>query len=432
MFTDSKLRRSSDEGASALARQFGDALRVADGDIAENVVDEALALGLSPAAVQSTVIAPAMVRVGELWERGVLTIADEHLATAISERTLLRIFLALVSGRAEKPTRERVLLAAVEGQHHVLGLRMVADVLEGAGFDVLNLGADVPVGSLATSVARHEPAVVGLAFGMARDFDKLTDSLAAIHVARPQARIMLGGRAIPPALLNLGYPRVESTVDVVTTVKNLISGPRQALPAALVFLRGGREDTVVGEHERDTTAEGFARAAERAADVTRTHVRRAETFRNLAFRDPLTGLANRRAFEDRIKADGDGTAGALLMIDVDDFKAVNDGQGHDGGDQALRAISRAIRTSVRPGDLAARFGGDEFAVLLPAATPDVARQVAERVRSAVRDCTDPRLSVSIGVSPLLDDVRGALLAADGALYDAKAAGRDCVAVSRAD
>lgn len=234
--TRARLRSSSDEGASTLARQFGDALRVADGDLAERVVEEALALGLSPAAVQSRVIAPAMVRIGELWESGVLTVADEHLATAISERVLLRLFEEIASERTERRTRERVVLAAVEDQHHVLGLRMVADVLEGAGFDVQNLGANVPIASLADFVTCHEPAVVGLAFGIARDIGKLANSLAAIHAARPETRIMLGGRAVPPALWNAGYPRVTSTVDVVTTVEDLIAGPPPAMPAIVEIL----------------------------------------------------------------------------------------------------------------------------------------------------------------------------------------------------
>ena len=88
----------------------------------------------------------AMGRIGELWEHGELTVADEHAATGLSYRALLPLQEPLQI--APPRSRERVVLAAVEGQTHVLGLRMVADVLEGAGFEVLYLGADVPSGAL--------------------------------------------------------------------------------------------------------------------------------------------------------------------------------------------------------------------------------------------------------------------------------------------
>ena len=138
-------RRANDDGAGVLARRFGDVLRVGDGAAAERIVDDALAAGMAPAAIQSLVITPAMIRVGELWESRAIGVADEHLASSISQRALIRLFARLSAGPARPRSRERVLLAAVDGQRHVLGLRMVADVLEDAGFDVLDLGESVPV-----------------------------------------------------------------------------------------------------------------------------------------------------------------------------------------------------------------------------------------------------------------------------------------------
>lgn len=157
-------RRAADIRTSGLAGLFGDVLCAGDGHAAERVVDDALASGLAPEAVQSLVIGPAMVRIGELWQSRVIGVADEHLATSISQRALLRLFEKISASRVRPGSRERVVLAAVEGQHHVLGLRMVADVLEGAGFDVLYLGEDVPVASLRAFVAQHRPGVVGLSF----------------------------------------------------------------------------------------------------------------------------------------------------------------------------------------------------------------------------------------------------------------------------
>jgi methanogenic corrinoid protein MtbC1 len=229
------MRRASDNGASALARRFGDALRVADGAVAEEVVEEALGLGIAPEVVQCSVIAPALVRIGELWERRVLGVADEHLATAISERALRPLFQAMSANRAGTRTRERVMLAAVEDQDHVLGLRMVADVLGAAGFDVDNLGADVPVERLRAFLADHKPAVVGFSYGIANGVRSLARSIQAVHELAPDARIMLGGRAVPPGLWDGGYPRVSSTVDVIAVVEDLIAGPPQR-PLPLVDL----------------------------------------------------------------------------------------------------------------------------------------------------------------------------------------------------
>lgn len=112
------------------------------------------------------------------------------------------------------------------------------------------------------------------------------------------------------------------------------------------------------------------------------------------------------------------------MIDVDAFKLVNDGLGHAAGDLVLHAIGHAISNSIRPGDLAARIGGDEFAVLLPGTTPADACVVADRICAAVALCADPPVSISVGVAAVSSDARGALLAADTALSGAKRAGRD--------
>jgi MerR family transcriptional regulator, light-induced transcriptional regulator len=426
------LRRAAEARASTLARRFGDVLIVGDRVEAERIVDESLAAGMAPVAIQALVITPAMVRIGELWEAQVISVADEHLATSISHMALIRLFEALSEGRVRRRSRQRVLLAAVSRQHHVLGLRMVADALEGAGFDVIYLGEDVPADSLEAVLRRHRPAVVGLAFGIAGDTRPLADAIATVHATDPEIRIMLGGRAVPPGFEASDYPVVASSMDVVDAVDALLAGPVQALPALVGRLRSGGSAAAAPPDlvdAPDATAEALARAAEQAVDIAREHVRRAEAYRQPAFSDQLTGLGNRRAFDDDVSliCEASGKAGALLMIDIDALGAVNRERGTPGGDRLLRSVGQAISGSVRPGDLVVRFGGDEFAVAMPDATPDAGVATAEEIRSAVDDLAD-HVTVSVGVAPLATDVRASLLAVNAALYAAKVAGGDRVVV----
>ena len=155
--------------------------------------------------------------------------------------------------------------------------------------------------------------------------------------------------------------------------------------------------------------------------------------------DPLTGAGNRRGFETRLTQEWDRLARAarplsLLMLDADRFKAYNDRHGHPAGDAALRRIASAVRGELRRSDLLARWGGEEFAVLLPAADHEGAAAVAERIcRSVEFACRRiGGLTVSIGVAtvhPCVGDRPGGLMAlADQALYRAKRAGRNRVAL----
>ena len=161
-----------------------------------------------------------------------------------------------------------------------------------------------------------------------------------------------------------------------------------------------------------------------------------------ALRDALTSLANRRQLDITIEreyrqAQRDGTELSLLMIDVDEFKKYNDRFGHQAGDDVLRIVAECIRkSSVRPSDLAARYGGKEFAVVLPRTSFAGARTIAERIRATVfardivhADSPFGRLTVSIGIGlklwaqPAPSDL---VLSADQALYLAKQNGRNRV------
>jgi diguanylate cyclase (GGDEF)-like protein len=155
--------------------------------------------------------------------------------------------------------------------------------------------------------------------------------------------------------------------------------------------------------------------------------------------DALTGLGNRHwmrtMFEREVtRALHSNKALCLMMIDVDNFKAFNDRYGHTAGDSVLVAVAEALREYLRPTDLVARFGGDEFAVLLPDVQLKQARQTAERIRQQIAGLSPPSLStavtVSIGIADRTerDDVATLVQRADAAMYDAKEGGRNRVAV----
>lgn len=165
----------------------------------------------------------------------------------------------------------------------------------------------------------------------------------------------------------------------------------------------------------------------------RDAAQRADHWRQAAATDPLTGLANRRGWEEAVAACRAAPAGGppvcLAVFDLDRFKPLNDRHGHAAGDAALEAAAAALATHCRPGDLAARLGGDEFALLLRGVDRENALRVVERLRRAVGQglaaAGRPGLTCSAGaaVGPAAD--ADALLdAADAALLAAKQAGRD--------
>lgn len=161
-----------------------------------------------------------------------------------------------------------------------------------------------------------------------------------------------------------------------------------------------------------------------------------------AFTDVLTGLGNRRWMKDIFereltRSQHDGLSPCLMMIDIDNFKRFNDHYGHMAGDRVLAAVADSLREHLRPTDLIARFGGDEFAALLPALDLEQAMQAGERLRARIAELSPPSLStaitVSIGVAACTagDTVDTLVHRADEALYRAKSLGRNRVAISHA-
>jgi diguanylate cyclase (GGDEF)-like protein len=162
-------------------------------------------------------------------------------------------------------------------------------------------------------------------------------------------------------------------------------------------------------------------------------MRMAALLEHLAMRDPLTGLANRRALMERLEielATARRTCESLAfaMIDVDDFKKINDSRGHAGGDEALQQIATILSTQVRETDLAARFAGDEFSLIMPRTDRAEIDAAMSRVYASL---AQHQLACSIGIA-FARKAEGAhelIARADSAVYDAKGAGKNCYRLS---
>ena len=197
------------------------------------------------------------------------------------------------------------------------------------------------------------------------------------------------------------------------------------------------DSTVLRDREGNAT-----QLLAQVVDITKR--RHLETeLRHLAGHDPLTGLVNRRGLEAELdhhiaQINRYGAQGALLVLDLDHFKTINDTLGHSAGDQVIVAVAGLLRSRLRASDTVARIGGDEFAILLPVADGESARSVAEQIVAdinrdgvSVGDHQVRRVTASVGVAMFREGQTSGeevLVDADLAMYDAKEAGRDRVAV----
>lgn len=165
----------------------------------------------------------------------------------------------------------------------------------------------------------------------------------------------------------------------------------------------------------------------------RRELQRLGEYQQMAFRDALTGLRNRRSFEERLAEEcarasrNEGYRFSVLLLDVDDFKAINDTFGHATGDEVLRSVAELIEDSVRSVDLCYRIGGDEFAIILPDTGDGGAAAVVERLRVAV-DPAFHALPVPVGLSiglasspPTAPDASAVVAEADADMYRDKQA-----------
>ncbi|HEX6781524.1 MAG TPA: diguanylate cyclase [Solirubrobacterales bacterium] len=278
-----------------------------------------------------------------------------------------------------------------------------------------------PVGT----VAERRRALVGFAAGSFRIGDLAGTAAEAVD-SSVRVQVGAGGETV----FGSGGPLSDGAsapVQIADRTWTLTvadpGGPNLSLPVALAVL-------------------GISLAALLGALIIAWgRTERMQELERQARQDSLTGLGNRRRFEEDLAAAmargrRDGSRGALLVLDLDHFKQVNDSQGHPAGDRLIEEIAGVLRRRTRESDSLARLGGDEFAVILPRCSREEARLAAEAIADEVRNHSSETgagpVTVSIGVTMFGDDPRTSVATvvseADAAMYGAKDDGRDTVRI----
>jgi len=276
------------------------------------------------------------------------------------------------------------------------------------------------------NVAERRAALVGFAGGSFRVLD-LANAAASAAPEGVDMQLIENGRVMvgpKRALEGAASSPIEIADRAWLLVVRDPAGPGGSLPPAIALV-------------------GLALAAVLGSLVFAwSRSERMQELQRLASHDPLTGLSNRRRFEEELRRElarsrREGRPGALLMLDIDDFKGVNDTFGHPAGDRVIVEIAGVLSGRIRESDVLARLGGDEFAVVLPNCDEARARHVAESISTAVREHElaengGRRVTVSIGITTFGADSREdfdtVLSAGDNAMYEAKGAGRDTIRV----
>lgn len=439
-------------------------------------------IGVRVALLAGTLLLIAMVLAGSLLVR----VADETYRTEARERaaSLLRTLAVPCAMSVAVHALERLdsylgEVAAAGGEH--MGILQVAmvdgtgQVLASSAATVLHEQIDPPLTSAflrqaaaATDALWREqtdahgrpvlllsmPAVSGLRWG----------TLAAAFDLTPvEARIAWTRKTL--AVLSLAFAAVVA-LALYVGLSRLLVQPVRTLAAAASAIQRGQLDArarLSRNDELGQLAAGFdqmaseiqsqtesleRKVAERSAEVQRKNEQleavnqqlqiAAEELARLARIDALTGVHNRRHFAQTLQAEAAGPAQTtLLMIDVDHFKRLNDAYGHPAGDVVLREVARLLSAGLRATDVLSRYGGEEFAAILPNTTRATGMEVAERLRGVLAQhefgtaagVAMGQVTVSIGVACLPEDAQTGddlVVRADEALYAAKRAGRNRV------
>ena len=313
----------------------------------------------------------------------------------------------------------------------------------------LSLSTTPDVNRLMEKILDQLGKLWGYDFGAVLLLDEATGELVVAEArGYLQARgyRLAPGEGISGAVVRVGLPICINDVAADPRYIPGLEGASSELAVPLVW--DGITLGVLNVESRLPNAYGpsdmalLSTVAEQAA-ASLGNARLHEQTRHLAMTDPHTGLYNYRYYQDQVTAmvrdsQISGLPFAVIMLDIDHFKRVNDTYGHPTGDAVLEQVARVLRDACRQGDLSYRYGGEEFAITLPGAHADVALRVAERMREKVaafpfitksgRRLEFP-ITVSVGLACFPRDGMShvdLLLAADKALYSAKSAGRNCV------
>lgn len=313
-----------------------------------------------------------------------------------------------------------------------------------------------PAESYAT-ILRHSTELLRSERGSLLMFDEAANELEVKAAVGPRADVTQEQRvrlteSVAGEVLLEGRPRVVRDVagmglrraSAERKYKNdsfisypIITGGRKVGVLNMTDKAGGEAYDEIDLRMLELIAPQMALALDRAE----WH-QKATQFQLLSITDPLTGLLNRRYLEERLSEELDRSkrhrfAMSFLMIDIDNFKEYNDRHGHQAGDHALEMTAQCLKSALRSADVASRYGGEEFSILLPQTSITEAAVIAERIRSRVEKSPYPHsqsqphgaVTVSIGISaiaPKLDTPASIVGAADHALYVAKSRGKNCV------
>lgn len=415
--------------------------------------DNLAVLALGPDAERPTHVLVFEVAAGARLHRDAETVA--LLASVVADRLDASLARAPRRPGALRPSaalvRERRLLQGLleagASVHEALTLDQVLERVAGilgdaGGFDTIV----VYILEMATGLL-HPRAIIGVDEPQAKRMRATPLALADyLPLMQPAMRI---SRSFLFDHRKHAIPR-GSVLDVALSVPEMPQDwrpgqwhPMDSLTIPLDLGQGQMLGLIALDRPRDRRYPDLAtiRALELFADQCAAAISRAELhshMEELVSTDPLTGLHNRRALAETItndlaRADRGGHPYSLLFCDLDHFKEVNDQWGHTVGDQVLQQVANVLRQRLRRGDFAARYGGDEFVVLLPDTSQAAAALVAEELRQRVSEALTPRrTTVSIGAAqaaPGASDWAELVAMADSAMYRAKKNGRNRVGTS---
>ncbi|WP_017669789.1 GGDEF domain-containing protein [Blastomonas sp. AAP53] len=397
----------------------------------------------------------------EVWTTGCMTPVDRDGMHAGTFGTSIPLDQIAPAGRFAGPVDENVILISREGRLIYHPSYTLQHSQETAGYLDITTSDTPELAALWKLVSKHgKTGYTGEATAL-EAFVSLRPIPGAGWYAltvKPQQLILEEALRPIPRIAAMAVIALSICLLIVTLVlRQLVAKPLRRLSrdanritrglAAESMLelpqgprRGNEVSELVGRFETMACAirQSHSQLEERVAERTRALNDANEKLRLLSELDGLTGVANRRKIlaelEGRIERMSPASALAVLILDIDSFKSINDRYGHVAGDDALRALAIRVQALLRPGDALGRMGGEEFMIVLDRARPAVADAIAERVRAAIAQqpfhvhgnlALD--ITASLGVAGWRpgDTAKALYARADQALYQAKAAGRNC-------